>query len=305
MRITVFTPTYNRAHTLPDLYLSLKKQTYDDFEWLIIDDGSTDNTQQLVQTWIQAQNHFPIRYYKQPNGGKHRAINKGVKLCDSELFFIVDSDDRLTNDALSEVVSQVDSIPSKDTIKYVGVCGCRGYSPEQLIGTTFLGETLDCTCLERSRYGISGDKAEVFYTQILKSYPFPEYVGENFITECVVWDKIAADGYSFRYFNKIIYLCEYLEDGLTHQGLELYYRNPNGYGHYLRMCRNNHKFSHGLLQYYDAECYYHWKEQMSSREIAQLLGTNTTYLLFISYALRVRRTLSKLKSKMKSILRGK
>ena len=296
MRITVFTPTYNRAHTLLNLYTSLVNQTYHDFEWLIIDDGSSDNTQQIVEEWIQQGNHFQIRYYKQPNGGKHRAINKGVQLSNSELFFIVDSDDQLTSNALSVIAAQVDDISSDSNIKFAGVCGCRGYSSTQIIGTTFTGKTLDCTCLERSKYGISGDKAEVFYTNILRKYPFPEYDGENFVTECVVWDKIASDGYCMRYFNEIIYLCEYLEDGLTHQGLSLYYRNPNGYGHYLRMCRDNHKFSFGLSAYYDAECYYHWKNMMSAQEIAKLIGTNTIHLLFISYALQIRKLLSKQKN---------
>lgn len=298
MKITVFTPTYNRAHTLPHLYESLQKQTFQDFEWLIVDDGSIDNTENLVADWCCQENNFLIRYYKQTNGGKHRAINRGVALSKTELFFIVDSDDRLTEDALETILQQVDSIPSDMISQFAGVCGCRGYSESVLIGTTFDGQVIDCTSLNRSRHGITGDKAEVFFTHILKKYPFPEYEGEKFVTECVVWDTIAEAGYVLRYFNQIIYLCKYLEDGLTHQGLDLYYRNPQGYGHYLRMCRGNKKFTRGESAYYDAECYYHWKDTMSVNEIAELIGTNIIWLLVISYLTAFRKWLSKAKKRI-------
>lgn len=100
--ITVFTPSYNRAYCLPRLYISLKTQTYIDFEWLIIDDGSFDDTEQLVREWLQTPMSF-IRYYKQENGGKHRAINRAVALAKGDLFFIVDSDDYLPSDSLKQL----------------------------------------------------------------------------------------------------------------------------------------------------------------------------------------------------------
>lgn len=295
MEITVFTPTYNRATTLSALYRSLQRQTFCDFEWLIVDDGSVDNTEELVSAWLQESNSFCIRYVKQKNGGKHRAINVGVAMAKAKLFFIVDSDDQLTERALETVVGQVCSLPEGSSERFAGVCGCRGYTETQIIGTTFLGETLDCTALERAKHGISGDKAEVFFTDILKKYPFPEYEGENFVTECVVWDKIAEEGYNLRYFNRIIYLCEYREDGLTHQGLDLYYRNPKGYGHYLRMCRENKKFQRGEQAYFDAGCYFRWKDTMSVFEISNLIGTTEWRLLFVSYVSLVRSVLIKLK----------
>ena len=99
-RITVFTPTYNRAYIISNLYESLKTQTFTDFEWLVVDDGSNDNTEALFENWINEDNFFSIRYVKTPNGGKHRAINKGLELAEGELFFTMDSDDTLTNDAL-------------------------------------------------------------------------------------------------------------------------------------------------------------------------------------------------------------
>ena len=104
MKITVFTPTYNRAYIIENLYRSLQRQTVKDFEWLVIDDGSTDNTQELFDKWISEENAFPIRYYKQRNGGKCRAINRALDLAQGELFFTVDSDDYLTKDALEKVM---------------------------------------------------------------------------------------------------------------------------------------------------------------------------------------------------------
>jgi len=233
MRITVFTPAYNRAYRIETLYQSLRKQTFRDFEWIVVDDGSTDNTKELFACFQNEENDFPIRYEKTSNGGKHRAINRGVSMAEGELFFIVDSDDYLTDNAL-ETVDQIEkSIPSNKKQSFAGVCGQRGYTTELAIGSTFSEDIIDATSLQRCNLGIKGDKAEVFYTDVLRRYPFPEFPGENFITECVVWDKIAADGLLLRFFNEIIYICEYLPDGLTAHEAELFYKNPWGHGLYL------------------------------------------------------------------------
>ncbi len=207
--ITVFTPTYNRAHTLPKLYRSLLEQTNKDFEWLVFDDGSTDATKELIAGFI-AQNKITIRYERVPNGGKHRAINKATELAKGEYFFIVDSDDWLTPDALGKITKWFDEI-SHVPGKFAGVSGQKGTDISHPIGTSFVGEQADVLYFDRSRSNIKGDKAEAFYTDILRRYKFPEFEGENFITEAVVWCKIAQDGYALRYFNDIIYLCKYRE----------------------------------------------------------------------------------------------
>ena len=113
-KITVFTPTYNRAYIIENLYQSLRKQTYTDFEWLVVDDGSADNTQELFEGWQQEDNPFPIRYVKQENGGKCRAINHGLKLARGELFFTVDSDDYLTDDALEKILRWEAELPKDE-----------------------------------------------------------------------------------------------------------------------------------------------------------------------------------------------
>ncbi len=224
--ITVFTPTYNRAHLLHVLYNSLKNQTSFDFEWLIVDDGSKDNTKDVVDGFINECDKFQIRYYFQENHGKHVAINYGVQLAQGDKFFIVDSDDWLPSDAIEKVYAFFDEI--KDENGFAGVAGLRLYGDGNIIGATFKGKSVDCTSLEREKYKISGDKAEVFYTNVLKNYPFPVFEGENFLSESIVWYRIANDGYKIRWYNEGIYFCEYLEGGLS-SSTNLYCNNFNGY----------------------------------------------------------------------------
>ena len=233
MRFTVFTPTYNRGYIIENLFRSLQRQTFSDFEWVVVDDGSEDDTPTKIAAFQAENPAFPIRYFRVPNGGKHRAINLGVREAAGELFYIVDSDDYVTDDALEAIDAVEKSIVPEEKIFFCGVCGLKGYDSERIIGKTFAGETLDITALERAKCNISGDKAEVFYTALLRRYPFPEYEGENFVTECVVWDKIAADGYKMRFFNHIVMICNYLPDGLSAQGGDLFRRNPKGWGQYI------------------------------------------------------------------------
>lgn len=225
--VTVFTPTYNRAYTINNLYESLKRQTINNFEWLVIDDGSTDNTQQLFEELIKQNNEFPIRYIKVENGGKHRAINMGVTLAQGRLFFIVDSDDFLTDDAIEKIQNWENNLPHNAT--FAGIAGARGYSIDKMIGSGCLGPFFDSISQERKEYGLSGDKAEVFYTNILKQFPFPTFEGENFISESVVWFAIGAAGHKIRWYNDIIYITEYLQDGLTKNQDLLFEKNPQGH----------------------------------------------------------------------------
>lgn len=233
MRFTVFTPTYNRAYIISALYKSLCRQDFTDFEWVVVDDGSTDNTEALLSSFI-AEGRLDITYIKTANGGKHRAINRGVEVARGELFFIVDSDDYLTDNALQLIDGAEKTLPQSEKAVFCGVCGLRGFSADRLIGTTFKGEMTDCTHIERRKHGISGDKAEVFYTTVMKKYPFPVFEGESFLTEAVVWNRMAADGLKLRYFNEIVYICDYLPDGLTANLGEKIRRSPRGHGLYLK-----------------------------------------------------------------------
>lgn len=277
MRFTVFTPTYNRAHTLPRVYDSLCRQTFQDFEWVVVDDGSTDQTAALLDE-ITARHHgFPIRVLTTPNGGKHRAINTGVGAARGELFFIVDSDDHLPDDSLAVVDAVERSIPAHQRARFAGVCGLKGYPDGRPIGTTFDGETLDITTLERDAHGIAGDKAEVFHTDIMRAYPFPEFPGEHFLPEAVVWDRIAHDGKRLR------------EDGLTRRYGDLLHENPRRHGLFLRQRHHRGKVPARLaigqcLRYFDDQ-----KDELSVREISQNLGVRVAQLQCWRFLRRLRR----------------
>lgn len=210
--ITVFTPAYNRAHLLPRAYESLKRQGYRDFEWIIVDDGSTDDTEMVVGGWLE-NSEFPIRYIKKENGGKHTAINRGVEEAKGELFFILDSDDMLTDDALQIVAEEYETVRENDT--FGGVCGLMRHSDGTQIGSGLPQETIDCNSIDiRYKYHVSGDLMEVFRTDVLKEFPFPEIQGERFCPEQLVWFRIAQK-YKLRFFNKIIYIRDYIDGGLT------------------------------------------------------------------------------------------
>lgn len=230
IEITVFTPTYNRSYILPQLYESLIRQSNKNFEWLIIDDGSTDDTRQLVEQWI-AENIIFIRYYKTTNGGKSRAINKGVNLAKGELFFIVDSDDYLVNDSIETVLYHWNTI--NDKTKYSGVCGRKIFpNGEKAGGDNKAFEVLDSDNLSfHYILGILGDMAEVFRTDLLRDNPFPEIDDEIFVPEALIWNKI-THLYPMRYFNKETYVCEYLSDGYTKNFKRNLQRNPKGFSLY-------------------------------------------------------------------------
>lgn len=278
MTVTVFTPTYNRGYIISHLYESLKRQTLKDFEWIVIDDGSTDNTAELFNRIINEVNDFKILYQKVSNGGKHRAINKAVKLAKGEMFFVVDSDDYLTDDAIEKIITVNESIPLEAKNTFAGVCGIKAYSKEKIVGSTFEGDYLDITSLERLRNNITGDKAEVFYTKVLKKYPFPEFEGENFVTEAVVWDKIAYDGFKLRFFNDIIYICDYLPDGLTAHESDLFNKNPHGTGVYIYQ-KGLFGVTRGVKKWEEIWKYYHqFKGMINHKEMAAIFHLSPVVL---------------------------
>lgn len=284
--ITVFTPAYNRGYIIMELYQSLLRQTCYDFEWLVIDDGSSDGTEVLFCELLKKEHPFPVRYIKKKNGGKHRAINDGVKLAQGKLFFIVDSDDQLSHDAIEKVLNWYAGIAGLKG--YAGIAGLRGNDLSNMIGTTFEGEWIDATSLEREKYQITGDKAEVFYTEVLKQHPFPEFEGENFVTEAIIWNRIAEKGLKLRWFNEIIYLCEYREDGLTNNLDNINKKNPQGYA--LNMTEN---IRFGNYTKRDIiNIYYHYytvvSENVTISQCAQYLNICVWKMRYIVLRCRIR-----------------
>lgn len=224
--VCVFTPTYNRAYRLANLYHSLLNQTCFDFTWLIVDDGSSDSTESLVAGMI-AEAKIDIEYYKQPNGGKQRAHNTGVNVCKNELFFCVDSDDVLTPDAIRNIVEKWSTVSSDPCIAgIIALCGKNESTPL----TSIIPGDLEVTTRWDLYYktGFKGDTASVYRTDILRKYPFWVAEGEKFIAETYVYHQIDQQ-YCLATMNVILTICEYLEDGYSHNARAVTKNNPIGY----------------------------------------------------------------------------
>jgi glycosyltransferase involved in cell wall biosynthesis len=206
---SVFTPTYNRANVLHRVYDTLKKQTFKDFEWIIIDDGSTDNTLEIVDTW-KAQSDFPIIYEWQKNGHKKTAFNRALKIASGKLFLSADSDDELTPETLDIFQSEYFKIPEQDRGIFVGVCGLCSYPDNTIVGEKFPEDMVDCSNLDMLyKYKVEGEKYGFNRTDVLKKYPFPEHL-EGYVSERVVWDTIGLE-YKTRFINKVVRI--YYQDG--------------------------------------------------------------------------------------------
>ena len=227
--ISILTPTYNRGKLLLPLYESLKNLTFEDFEWLIVDDGSEDDTEQYALSWI-AHNienaEFPICYIKKSNGGKHTAINRGVREANGELILILDSDDTLPSDSLATIAQYYEQCKGyKDC---AGVCGLMAHHDGQLIGTGFPKDPMyESALLFRyaEKGNVTGDLLEVYKTSVMREFPFPEIENEKFCPESLVWNRI-ANKYKLFCFNKVVYYRDYLEGGLTSKIVRIRMNSP-------------------------------------------------------------------------------
>ena len=212
-RFTVFTATYNRAHTLPRVYESLKYQTFRDFEWLIVDDGSTDHTQKLVKIW-QKENHFPIRYFWQKNAHKKTAFNRGVKEARGELFLFFDSDDAALPEALEILNRHWCNIPEAERDKFTSVQGLCLYESGNIVGDKFPEDVFDSNTLEIFyRYKVTGEKWGFQRTDVLRQFPFPENVLGH-VPENIVWSAIAKC-YKTRFINEALRIYYIEPDSMT------------------------------------------------------------------------------------------
>lgn len=224
--LAIVTPTYNRANLLHTAYQSLENQSNKDFVWYIVDDGSSDNTEQVVADIIDNAS-FKIIYHKKKNGGKHSALNVAYSLISEELTLILDSDDELAENAVEIILNDYPSIKDNKSI-----CGL-GYlrldkSSSQIIGVPYTADgIIDTFTNQRINLNTYGDKCEVFKSEILKQYPFPEFEGENFVSESVVWCKMSLD-YKMKFMNIGIYICDYQTGGLSDGVHKRLFNNPKG-----------------------------------------------------------------------------
>lgn len=224
--LTIFTPTYNRAYILPKLYQSLCLQSNQNFMWLVINDGSTDNTNDLVESWIK-ENKISIQYITTENGGKQRAHNCAVEACETELFCCVDSDDFLTSNAIEEILCHWENVKNDETL--AGVVALRGKDENTPIGNKLPNNMVKSSLSDLyKKHGFKGDTMLIFRTDILRQFPFVVCEGEKFMGEGYVYIQIDQK-YSLSLLNRILYICQYLDDGYTNNTNNLIRNNPKSY----------------------------------------------------------------------------
>ena len=223
--LTVFTPTYNRAYVLKQCYDSLCRQTCKDFVWLIVDDGSSDNTKEIVDEWMAQDNGFEIRYVYKQNGGMHTGHNKAYELIDTELNVCIDSDDFMPDDAVELIVNFWEE--NKDS-NYSGIIALDVYKNGQVIGKE-LPNKKSTTLSGYYQNGGQGDKKLIYRTEIINKYPpYPEFEGEKFVP--LDYKYLLADqDYELLIMNKPVCVVEYMEDGSSKNMLRQYYKNPRGF----------------------------------------------------------------------------
>ena len=231
--ITVFTPSYNRENELKQLYKSLLKQDFKNFEWLIVDDGSKDNTKEIVKKW-KSEKKIKINYVYKQNGGKQSAYNLGLDKCKGDIFLCIDSDDILKSNILKNIEDDFKNIIDHDSI--AGVAYLQSYisDKKKIIGSKFPSNNMICTYYEMyNKHKVTGDKLIVLKTSVAKKYYFPIIEGEKFVPEALIFNRISKD-YKLLFINKVAAHKEYLEGGYSNNYFNLVKRNPKGNALYFK-----------------------------------------------------------------------
>ena len=202
MKISVFTCTYNRLDTLRRTFDALKQQTFTDFEWVLVDNGSTDGTVAAVEEWIK-EVEFPVTIHRiEKNSGFQNAYNAGIALCSGEFFVNLDSDDSCVPHALERFIELWGTVPDQDKESFVGVTVNCEDQYGSLVGDSFPKDPLDSNSLETElRYRIKGEKFGILRLDVLRKFPFP--ASEFHINPSIVWRAISRE-YQTRYTNDIL-----------------------------------------------------------------------------------------------------
>lgn len=246
--ITVFTPSYNREKELKDLYNSLIKQKNTNFEWLIVDDGSKDNTKKMIDE-LKKENKININYVYKENGGKQSAYNKGLDEAKGDIFLCIDSDDILMDNVLSKIEKDFDKIKEDNEIG--GIAYVQSYisDKEKVIGTKFpIDNMVDTYFNIYHKHKVTGDKLIVLKIDVAKEYYFPLIKGEKFVPEALVFNRISLK-YKFKCINKIMACKEYLENGYSNNYFNLVKRNPKGNMLYFKELYNLEKNLYNIYGY--------------------------------------------------------
>ena len=277
--ITIFTPTYNRAHLLERLYLSLIKQTNHSFIWLVVDDGSTDNTKELIEQYIN-EKKIRIEYYYQKNKGKMQAHNVGVEKCRTELFLCVDSDDYLIDTAVDILIKQW---KENDHTNIAGIIAKKGYDMEKELGSGYFPDQKVCNLQNMMNKTYFGDTTLCFSSRVIKQYLFPVIENEKFLSETYIYDQIDQK-YDYILYPKIITICEYLTDGYSKNMDKISYRNPVG-----RMYHEaqNIKLKRGILNKLKAGIRYNMYKKIAKKKDIRKFKLRERLILVITFPVGV------------------
>ena len=231
--LTVFTPTYNRAHTLLRTYESLLQQDCKEFIWLIIDDGSTDNTAELVKSWQSKENGFEIRYIYKENGGMHTAHNTAYENIDTELNTCIDSDDKLAPGAVRMILDKWERVRDQG---YAGMIGLDADFDNNVIGKGFPEGMTETTVIGYYSAGGSGDKKLVYRTDIINQYPaYPVFEGEKYVSLAYKY-RLIDQKYKMAVLDEVLCNVEYQPDGSSGTMWKQYLRNPKGFAFWRKVC---------------------------------------------------------------------
>ena len=247
--LTVITPSYNRGQLLRACMASLRAQTDPRFEWIVVDDGSTDDTPQIAAAFSAEAPELTIRYVRKENGGKHTALNASHPYIHGKYVLILDSDDTLTPDAVEQVLAAWSRWESHAEVGIVILLKGKDREHPNCFAAD---ENKPVDIMSYPRIcPVSGDACEVIRTELFLRYPFPVFPGERFLSEGALWNRVSFT-HQCVYVNRVIYLCEYLQDGLTAAGRAMRIRNPLGgmYNANLNMAKKNRmtaRVKNGLL----------------------------------------------------------
>lgn len=272
---TVFTPTFNRKELLFRCFESLKEQTFKQFEWVVVDDGSNDGTDMVIAN-LQSNAQFPVRYIWQRNRGKHCASNLASKIANGDLFLTFDSDDECLPNALERLYEFWIQIPLLDRGQFSGV-SCLCMTPEgDLIGNNFRSDVVDYKAGDiESRDHEHGERWGFHRTSIMREFPFPETSGERFIPEALVWNRIALK-YRLRCVNEALRIMHYSKDGLSRKMYKIRKDSPSNT---LLYYSEQTRLPHNLLSRWRAGCNY-WRFWLATRSPSVKEQTHRPHWLY-------------------------
>ena len=257
--LTIFTPAYNRAHTLPRTYESLLSQDCKDFVWLIVDDGSSDNTEELVRSWQDNDNSFEIRYIYKENGGMHTAHNTAYEHIDTELNVCIDSDDCMAKGAVGKILTKWNEVKG---LGYAGLIGLDADLEGNLIGAGFPEGMTETTLMGYYAAGGSGDKKLVYRTDVINQYPpYPVFEGERYVALAYKYRLIDQD-YKLAVIDEVLCNVEYQADGHSTGMWREYVRSPKGFAFWRKVCMQYPESSKRLV----VDCIHYIAESLIAGE---------------------------------------